>query len=52
MGVYKSVIETTDNMKTICKSGGFEIVIDQSVEDGGSGEGMSPVEAMLSSLGA
>lgn len=38
--------------KVYCEARGKEILLDEPLEDGGTDEGMNPIEAVLSALGA
>ncbi|QQK08031.1 OsmC family protein [Miniphocaeibacter halophilus] len=50
--LYKASIESIEGMKTIARVRNFELILDEPIEEGGFDEGMTPVEALLSSLGA
>lgn len=50
--VYKAEAHLLDGMKVQTKSRNFEITIDEPKHLGGTDTGMSPVEALLCSLGA
>lgn len=39
-------------LKVYCESRGKEILLDEPIADGGTDEGMNPIEAVLSALGA
>lgn len=49
---FTAVAETVAGMKTKCTARGMSIILDEPVSLGGTDEGMNPVEALLSALGA
>ncbi|WP_035051025.1 OsmC family protein [Carnobacterium pleistocenium] len=49
---FRAVAKSIGGMKVSCTSRNFEFILDEPENLGGSNEGMNPVEALLSSLGA
>jgi len=49
---FRAVAKSLGGMKVSCTSRNFEFILDEPKNLGGSNEGMNPVEALLSSLGA
>ncbi len=49
---FSAVAETVEGLKTKCTARGMSIILDEPVSLGGTDEGMNPVEALLSALGA
>lgn len=49
---FRAVAQSMGGMKVSCTSRNFEFILDEPKNLGGSNEGMNPVEALLSSLGA
>ncbi|WP_164995848.1 OsmC family protein [Miniphocaeibacter massiliensis] len=49
---YSSIIEAGEEFEAICKSRDYEFILDEPIEKGGTDKGMTPVEALLSSIGA
>lgn len=49
---YNATVENKSGLKVLCKSREFEFLIDEPENYGGTNEGMTPVEALLNTLGA
>ncbi|MBT2732397.1 OsmC family protein [Carnobacterium sp. ISL-102] len=49
---FLAVAQSMGGLKVSCTSRNFEFILDEPQKLGGSNEGMSPVEALLASLGA
>lgn len=49
---FRAVAKSVGGLKVSCISRDFEFILDEPKNLGGSNQGMNPVEALLSSLGA
>ena len=49
---YNATIEAGEKFEAICKARDHEFIIDEPIQSGGSGLGMTPVEALLASIGS
>lgn len=49
---FHAVAQSIGRMKVSCTSRNFEFILDEPKNLGGSDEGMNPIEALLTSLGA
>ena len=49
---YTATVEAGDKFEAICRARDHEIIIDEPLAAGGNDLGMTPVEALLSSIGA
>lgn len=50
--VFKATAQTLGKCKVSCSSREFKFILDEPKQLGGTNEGMNPIEALLSSLGA
>ncbi|AQP54095.1 peroxiredoxin [Vagococcus penaei] len=50
--VYKAETYSTEGLQVVCRARQFEMVLDEPKNIGGTDAGMTPVEALLCSLGA
>ncbi|WP_326716343.1 OsmC family protein [Vagococcus jeotgali] len=49
---FKTVVKSVEGLQVSCKSRGFEFILDEPKNLGGTDTGMNPVEALLGTLGA
>lgn len=51
LDTYKAVVKVVDGLKVEAQSRGFKVIMDEPEDEGGTNEGMNPMELILCGLG-